>query len=171
MQIQIKQWSGKNRELLIRNTINHVASLIFSDAMLQTIKTINVKVINSPRATMNNKQVSVHGNAGPSKDGAFDICIKSTLDDINFISILAHELMHVAQFADQRLLMGYEDAFWKSNDRYHRYWIRGESHQEYLDWPWEKEARDFANVYLKHFVLNENSNKASLAASKSRKTS
>ena len=73
MQIQIKQWSGKNRELLIRNTINHVASLIFSDAMLQTIKTINVKVINSPRATMNNKQVSVHGNAGPSKDGAFDI--------------------------------------------------------------------------------------------------
>jgi len=167
MKIQIKQWSGKNRELLIRQTIKHVASLIFSDQALAIIKTINIKMIKSPQVTVCSKQSPADGYLGyhyNTQEGVVSICIKSTLNDTDFIGVLAHELMHLAQFADQRLLMGSEDAFWKINGRYCRYNIQSESYQEYLDWPWEKEARDFANAYLK--ILNHSKRNEQAKAAK-----
>jgi len=61
----------------------------------------------------------------------FDLEIDKKLSEEMFISTIAHEMVHVWQYATKQLTQKYNKEFWKGNDY---------TDTPYHDVPWEKQA-------------------------------
>ena len=102
-----------------------------------------------------NLHIKIHNNIFVDKSNSMGLC--ESVDERNFIidvalfgnwlSTLAHEMVHVKQFAKGELDPGMSR--WKSN--------RYVDHIEYWDQPWEKEARRLQNKLVLHFEDAEQS--------------
>lgn len=150
MKVKIFQWTTPNQSKLINDTVERASSLIFSDHAFDSIKQINVKLVRKLGKTTN------MGDASPvrNRPGVYTIRLKAALDKIDLISTLAHELMHIAQFADGRLTSQPGAFVWKKDRKYYQYDSREKTYDEYYNWPWEVEARQFENTYLS-VIFNE----------------
>ena len=102
-----------------------------------------------------NLHVKIHNNIFVDKSNSMGLC--ESVDERHFIidvalcgnwlSTLAHEMVHVKQFARGELDPCMSR--WKSN--------RYVDHIEYWDQPWEKEARRLQNKLVLHFEEFEQS--------------
>lgn len=128
---------------LIKRTIRDVCRLIMTDDVQDSIKLIRVRVL----YRMKKNCYGICAVAGPDR---YTITVGGRLDNDLFVATLAHEVAHVNQFAEGRLDSD-SSHFWWYGDHLEpkRYSAQNYSHQEYLAWPWEREARSIESSYMK----------------------
>lgn len=128
---------------LIKRTVGDVCKLIMTDRVLDSIQQIRVRVLYRMRK-------NIYGDcsvAGPDK---YVITVGGRLSPELLIATLAHEVAHVNQFAEGRLNSD-ENHFWWGESYKSlptKYDARNNTHEEYLNWPWEREARAVEDSYV-----------------------
>lgn len=125
----------RKQDAIIRSTVRDVCSLIMQDEISQSIE-IQVKLL----WRMQKNQLGVCAAVSKHK---YRITIDARLDAETFVTTLVHELVHVNQFAQGRLCGNSDTFFWYEDlaTAPKKYKIKNHTHEQYLDWPWEREAR------------------------------
>ena len=72
---------------------------------------------------------------------------RASIDDV--IKTFFHELGHIKQFLSGSLVYDQDIWYWKKKD-----FTNTQSHLNYLDLPWEVEARAFADKTTHHYNIN-----------------
>ena len=144
MRIKIFQWTGKSKRALLKRHSTRCVKLVFSDRALDSVKQINIRLVKKPGKKSHMGDVSL----AKGQPNVYNIRLRSNLDNVDLISTLAHELMHVAQYADGRLRSKPGVFVWKKDKKDYKYENIEKTFEEYLNWPWEVEARQFENTYL-----------------------
>ncbi len=109
------------------------------DETLKDIKRIDVKVLRK----LNTKDTTI-GTCSKKEENIYEIEIKGSLDRKSFVSTLAHEVAHANQFAEGRLQHSSRNFVWSSV----LYSTADHTHEEYMAWPWEREARSIEDSYM-----------------------
>lgn len=147
MQIEITQLRNRSRRQLIKQTIEKVCNLIMSDSSLSSIKKIKVVVV---RGLKDSDGDSIQGQVDDTSDNSvFTMSLEGRLNRTDTKRILAHELGHINQFAEGRLIAGRGKFFWKRQNKMISYSASEEVYEEYYNRPWEVEARSIAEAFLK----------------------
>ena len=94
-----------------------------------------------------NEQEGVFGDVFESDHRWFDIRLDEDMDDIELVSTVIHEMVHVKQYAKNE--MKQLDGF---KTRYNRKVY--DKDVSYQDRPWEQEATDLENLLYLEFVAN-----------------
>lgn len=146
----LSKLSARKQDKLIVDTIEAVCQLIMRDSTLKSVAEIKV------RPLLRMKKSSTLGLCSSLGGGKYLIKIKVDLPPEVFISTLAHEVAHVNQFAEGRL-NSHTGHFWWGNTLPKSYSFHNYTHEEYLNWPWEKEARAVEESYM--LIFNSKNNK------------
>lgn len=95
-----------------------------------------------------NEQEGVFGDVFESDDRWYDIRLDADLDDIELVSTVIHEMVHVKQYAKKEM---------KQLDRFRTRYNRKVYDKDiiYEDRPWEQEAIDLENLLYLEFVAEE----------------
>jgi hypothetical protein len=94
-----------------------------------------------------NEQEGVFGDVFESDDRWYDIRLDEDMDDIELVSTVIHEMVHVKQYAknEMKQLKGFKTRF---NRKVY------DKDTSYEDRPWEQEATDLENLLYLEFVAD-----------------
>lgn len=95
-----------------------------------------------------NEREGVFGDVFESDYRWYDIRLDNDMDDIELVSTVIHEMVHVKQYAknEMKQLEGFKTRF---NRRVY------EKDISYEDRPWEQEAHDLENLLYLEFIAEE----------------
>jgi hypothetical protein len=128
---------------LIKRTIKDVCRLIMTDEVQASIKLIRVRVLYRMKK-------NCYGICEAAGRGHYIITVGGRLHRDLLVATLAHEVAHVNQFAEGRLDSDSSHFWWYGDYSEPKlYNAQNHTHQEYLAWPWEREARSIENSYMK----------------------
>ena len=87
-------------------------------------------------------EVEVYGYYKPASEFTIKICANNSHNKI--INVIFHELTHVKQYCKKELIIAPAGFLWKGIHHSNK----PETHQDYLDQPWEVEARRDQEIIL-----------------------
>tara|TARA_Y100000310_G_scaffold237160_1_gene240413 strand:+ start:165 stop:683 length:519 start_codon:yes stop_codon:yes gene_type:complete len=137
--VKIYQRGGIKRHAIIKEAAKYYAAWLMDGDLVDEL-TVNIRVCKAGLGS-NDMGVCTSPNVWDSEKRSFDIRLRSSLSTYYMLKTLAHEMVHVKQFATNQLT-GWHSATWNNVDF---------ENTPYRIQPWEQEAFELEGTMLKDF--------------------
>ena len=139
MIIKIYQRGGPKRHAVLKEAAHYYASWLMGEDLVDEL-TVNIRICKVYLGS-DDMGVCTPTDVWNSEKRSFDIRLRRSLSTYYMLKTLAHEMVHVKQFATNQLT-GWHSATWNNVDF---------ENTPYRTQPWEQEAFELEGTMLKAF--------------------